>query len=100
MVTDEGRAVILDFGLAKLIGGLDLTKTGSTVGTAFYMAPEQIRGEEVDARADLWSLGVVFYQMLTGTRPFDGDYEQAVSYAILQHEPDFQAPALSGLRHG
>ncbi|HUF09759.1 MAG TPA: FlgO family outer membrane protein [Rhodothermales bacterium] len=99
MVTDEGRAVILDFGLAKLIGGLDLTRTGSTVGTAFYMAPEQIRGEEVDARADLWSLGVVFYQMLTGTRPFDGDYEQAVSYAILQYEPDFQAPALEPYAH-
>jgi serine/threonine protein kinase/tetratricopeptide (TPR) repeat protein len=87
MLTDDGRVIILDFGLAKLAGGLDLTKTGSTVGTAFYMSPEQVRGEKVDRRADLWSLGVVFFQLLTGKRPFEGDYEQAVSYAILNHEP-------------
>jgi serine/threonine protein kinase len=87
MLTDEGQVIILDFGLAKLTGGLDLTRTGSTVGTAFYMSPEQIRGENVDARADLWSLGVVFYQLLTGKRPFEGQYEQAISYSILNHDP-------------
>lgn len=95
MVTDEGRAVILDFGLVKLVGALDLTKSGSTVGTAFYMPPEQVRAEDVDSRADLWSLGVVFYQMLSGVQPFEGDYEQAVTYAILNHEPDFQADAIA-----
>jgi len=98
MVTDDGRVVILDFGLAKLTAGLDLTKTGSTVGTAFYMSPEQIRGEGVDARTDLWSLGVVFYQLMTGKRPFEGEYEQAISYSILNHEPaaDFD-PEMSAI---
>jgi serine/threonine protein kinase/Flp pilus assembly protein TadD len=87
MVTDEARVVILDFGLAKLTGMLDLTKTGSTVGTAYYMSPEQLRGDEVDERTDLWSLGVVLFQLLTGKRPFEGEYEQSVSYAILNRDP-------------
>jgi len=72
MVLDDGRVVIVDFGLAKLTGGLELTKTGTTVGTAFYMSPEQVRGEAVDHRTDIWSLGVVLFQMLTGSRPFEG----------------------------
>ena len=66
MLTQAGRAVILDFGLAKLAGSLAITRTGSTLGTAAYMSPEQVRGEEVDNRADLWSLGVVLYEMLEG----------------------------------
>lgn len=87
MVTKAGRAVILDFGLAKLAGSLAITRTGSTLGTAAYMSPEQVRGEEVDNRSDLWSLGVVLYEMLEGNRPFDGDYEQAITYAILNADP-------------
>ncbi|MGA7306934.1 MAG: protein kinase [Rhodothermales bacterium] len=87
MLTDRGEVVVLDFGVAKLAGGLELTKTGSTIGTAHYMSPEQIRGERVDQRSDLWSMGVVLYQILTGRRPFDGDYEQAIAYGILNNEP-------------
>ncbi len=86
LLTDRGRAVILDFGLAKLVGSADLTTTGSMLGTAAYMSPEQIRGEHVGAATDQWSLGVVTFEMLAGQRPFRGEYEQAVAYAIL-NEP-------------
>jgi formylglycine-generating enzyme required for sulfatase activity/dienelactone hydrolase len=87
-ITKRGRTVILDFGLAKLTGSLDLTKSGATLGTAHYMSPEQIRNEEIDHRTDIWSLGVVLYEMLSGQRPFMGDYEQAISYSILNEDPE------------
>ena len=60
---------IVDFGLAKMTGETQLTKTGSTIGTIAYMSPEQLKGEEVDHRTDIWSLGVVLYEMVKGKRP-------------------------------
>ena len=88
MITKDGIAKILDFGLAKLVGQAQLTRDTSTLGTAAYMSPEQCRGEKVDGRTDIWSLGVVLYEMLTGKLPFRGEYEQAVIYSILNEEPE------------
>lgn len=85
MLDGDGRAKILDFGLALTSQSTKLTRMGSTLGTVAYMSPEQARGEEVDARTDLWALGVVLYEMIAGVNPFGGDYEQAVVYNILNH---------------
>ncbi|MFC2083745.1 protein kinase [Bacteroidota bacterium] len=87
MVTDRGVVKILDFGLAILGSQTRLTKEGSTVGTAAYMSPEQAKGDEVDHRTDIWSLGAVLFEMLTGKLPFKGDYEQAIIYSIINEEP-------------
>jgi serine/threonine protein kinase/tetratricopeptide (TPR) repeat protein len=88
MVGKDGIARIVDFGLAKLAGQTVLTKTGSTLGTIAYMSPEQAAGEHVDQRTDIWSLGVVMYEMLTGRLPFAGEYEQAIVFLILNEEPE------------
>jgi len=87
MITKDGMVKILDFGLAKLAGQVGLTKTGTTVGTIAYMSPEQARGEEVDHRTDIWSFGVVLFEMITGQLPFRGEYEAAIIYEILNEEP-------------
>ncbi len=89
MITGKGQVKIMDFGLAKIRGGAEFTKVGTTLGTTAYMSPEQARGEEVDQRTDIWAFGVVLYEMLTGQLPFKGDYEQAVVYAILNEEPEY-----------
>jgi serine/threonine protein kinase/tetratricopeptide (TPR) repeat protein len=96
LITDDGVVKILDFGLAKLRGQTKLTKEGTTLGTVAYMSPEQITGEEVDNRSDIWSLGVLLYEMITGQLPFKGEYEQAVIYSIMNEEPE----PVTGLRTG
>jgi serine/threonine protein kinase/Flp pilus assembly protein TadD len=88
MITDEGKIKIMDFGLAKMKGGIQLTKLGGTVGTVAYMSPEQVKGEEVDHRTDIWSFGVVLYEMFTGQLPFRGEYEQAMMFSILNESPE------------
>jgi serine/threonine protein kinase/Flp pilus assembly protein TadD len=87
MLTSDGRAKVMDFGLAKLRGSLKLTKTSTTVGTISYMSPEQIQGGEADARSDIFSFGVVLFEMLTGMYPFRGEHEAAVMYSILNEAP-------------
>src|SRR5947209_5289075 len=98
MVTDSGQVKILDFGLAKLLdeesaegAGIhhtELTEVGVPYGTATYAAPEQARGDRVDSRADIFSAGVLLYEMLTGTWPFRGKTSVEVRYAVIHHNPE------------
>jgi serine/threonine-protein kinase len=95
-MTSDGLAKIVDFGLAKLASQTKLTREGTTVGTAMYMSPEQARGQETDRRSDIWSLGIVIYEMIAGRPPFKGDHEPAILYSIMNEEPE----PLTALRTG
>lgn len=88
MVNSRNQIKVMDFGLAKLKGSLKLTRTSSTVGTLAYMAPEQIQGGEVDHRSDIFSFGVVVFELMTGHMPFRGEHEASMMYSILHEEPE------------
>ncbi|UCC45043.1 MAG: protein kinase, partial [Candidatus Zixiibacteriota bacterium] len=97
IIDTKGRPRILDFGLATVAGDDKLTKTGSTLGTVGYMSPEQVEGKQVDHRTDLFSVGVILYEMLTGRRPFEGDNDAAVARAITDTHPEPVARFKSGV---
>ncbi|MCK5376327.1 MAG: protein kinase [Acidobacteria bacterium] len=87
LITDQDQVKVVDFGLAKLAGEAAVTRDGAVMGTPAYMSPEQAKGEDVDGRSDLWALGVVLYEMLTGRRAFAADHERAVLLAITTTDP-------------
>jgi len=87
IITPDRRAVITDFGLAKIPGDTEISDVRTAIGSTAYMSPEQLRAEPIDQRTDIWSLGVLLYEMLTGKLPFPGDFDAAVIYAILNEEP-------------
>lgn len=87
MITPKGQVKIMDFGLAKVKGATKLTKAGSTLGTAAYMSPEQAQAEEVDHRSDIFSFGVVLYELLTTKLPFRGEHQAALMYSLINEDP-------------
>ena len=88
LVQPDGRVKVTDFGIAKAAGGDDLTRTGTVVGTARYLAPEQVNGHPVDGRADVYALGLILYEMLAGRAPFSGDSDMATAVARLTNAPE------------
>ena len=87
LIDNSGRIKIVDFGLARMRGVTQLTKDASTLGTLKYMSPEQFQNKQVDHRTDIWSFGVILFEMLTGELPFEGDYDASLMYAVLNEEP-------------
>ena len=97
MLTDKSQVKIMDFGLAKLKGQTKVTREGTTMGTVAYMSPEQALGKDVDQRTDIWSMGVVLYEMLCGQLPFKGEYDQSIMYAIMNENPEPVTALRSGI---
>lgn len=96
MISEKGQAKIMDFGIAKLAERTEITKTSTIMGTVAYMSPEQSMGEAVDHRTDIWSFGVMLYEMLTGKYPFKGEIDQVVLHSVLYNEPE----PITSLRSG
>ena len=97
LIRGDGKAVLTDFGIADLESATRLTAEGYTPGTVAYMSPEQARGARVDARSDVFSLGAVLYEALTGTRPFSGDRPESALYAVQHHEPESPTALRAGI---
>lgn len=97
MITDSGTSKVTDFGLARIGEGIDLTRSGVAVGTVTYMSPEQVAGEKVDHRSDIWSFGVLLYEMLSKKLPFAGDYDRAIMYSIMNVDPKPVAALVSDI---
>ena len=97
IITSDGEVKIVDFGLAKLSGGTQITRVGARMGTLPFMSPEQIRGLSLDHRTDIWSLGVLLFQALTGKLPFQREYEAAMLYAIVTDDPPLLTDVKPGL---
>ena len=97
MLTAQGQVKIMDFGLAQAGDRTRITKSGVSLGTPAYMSPEQVHGQPVDRRSDIWSVGVLVYEMLTGRLPFPGDSEHALSFGIVHSNPEPVTALRSGL---
>ena len=97
LLEKNGRLKIVDFGLAKLKQASKVSSKSKTVGTLYYLSPEQIQNSEVDHRADIFATGVVLYEMITGQVPFKGDYEASVMYSIINEQPEPMSRYKSGI---
>ena len=99
-ILEDGAVKIMDLGIAKsLLSESSLTQTGITLGTSAYLAPEQIRGEALDQRTDIFALGVLAYELLTNRKPFRGEHLSTVLYKILNETPEPVHAIVEGRRH-